>query len=314
MNANTSANTSVKEAAMRMLDGRVAATLGRALPAAALVAALALGAWLGAGWFVYFSTPPAVPAVPAREKVTIAAAAQAAAEAHVFGAAPVAGGIAVSTLNVKLKGVFAGGAGAPGYAIVNTGGRDQSASVGAEISPGVALDSVHARHIVLKRNGIFERVNLEERPMVAQAAPRPVAPPPAAAPAPPAPAGQTSAPPQPPAGPGARFQRPEPYAPVGDVPTEPPPPPTPAPSKAPAKQGGTPGLVVSSVPAGSLLERIGLRPGDVVTSVNGQPVANEADVARVLQGRSPLAPLNAEVVRGGAIIPLTVSAATALRP
>jgi S1-C subfamily serine protease len=48
--------------------------------------------------------------------------------------------------------------------------------------------------------------------------------------------------------------------------------------------------------------------------VNGQPVANEADVARILQGRSPLAPLNAEVVRGGAIIPLTVSAATALRP
>jgi general secretion pathway protein C len=310
-------SASAKEAAMQMLEGRVATTLGRALPAAALVAALALGAWLGAGWFVYLTTPPAVPAAPAREKVTIAAAAQAAAEAHVFGAAPVAGGIAVSTLNVKLKGVFAGSAGAPGYAIVNTGDRDQSAGVGAEISPGVALDSVHARHIVLKRNGIFERVNLEERPLVAQAAPRPVAPPPAAAPAPPAPAAQTSAPPpspgQPPAGPGARFQRPEPYAPVGDVPTEPPPP-TPAPSKAPAKQGGTPGLVVSSVPAGSLLERIGLQPGDVVTSVNGQPVANEADVARVLQGRSPLAPLNAEVVRGGAIIPLTVSAATALRP
>jgi hypothetical protein len=180
-----SANTNAKEAAMQMLDGRAAAALARVLPAAALVAALALGAWLGAGWFVYFSTPPAVPAVPAREKVTIAAAAQAAAEAHVFGAAPLAGGIAVSTLNVKLKGVFASGAGAPGYAIVNTGGRDQSASVGAEISPGVALDSVHARHIVLKRNGIFERVNLVARPLVAQAAPRPVAPPPAAAPAPP---------------------------------------------------------------------------------------------------------------------------------
>jgi general secretion pathway protein C len=304
---------SAKETAMRLLDGRAAATLARMLPAAALAAALALGAWLGAGWFVYFTTPPAVPAAPGRERVTIAAATQAAAEAHVFGAAPVAGGIAMSTLTVKLKGVFAGGAGAPGYAIVNIGGRDQSAGVGTEISPGVALDSVHARHIVLKRNGIFERVNLEERPMVAQAAPRPVAPPPAAAPAPPAPAAQTPAQPPPPAGPGARFQRPEPYAPVGDVPTEPPPP-TPAPSKAPVKQGSAQGLVVSSVPAGSLLERIGLRPGDVVTSVNGQTVATEADVARVLQGRSLLGPVNAEVVRGGAIVPLTVSAATALRP
>jgi S1-C subfamily serine protease len=63
-----------------------------------------------------------------------------------------------------------------------------------------------------------------------------------------------------------------------------------------------------------VLERIGLRPGDVVTSVNGQPVATEADVARVLQGRSLLGPVNAEVVRGGAIVPLTVSAATVLRP
>ena len=71
---------------------------------------------------------------------------------------------------------------------------------------------------------------------------------------------------------------------------------------------------MSSVPAGGLLERIGLRPGDVVTSVNGQPVANEADVARALQGSSPLAPVNAEVMRGGEIVPLTVSAAAALRP
>jgi len=308
---------SATETAMRLLDGRAAATLARTLPAAALVAALALRAWLGAGWFVYFTTPPAVPVAPGRERVTIAAATQAAAEAHVFGAAPVPGDIAVSTLNVKLKGVFAGGGGAPSYAIVNTGDADQSASVGAEISPGVALDSVHARHIVLKRNGIFERVNLEERPMLAQAAPRPVAPPSAAAPAPNEAATETSATPpspgQPPAGPGARFQRPEPYAPVGDVPTEPPPQ-APAPPKPPAKQGSAQGLVVSSVPAGGLLERIGLRPGDVVTSVNGQPVANEADVARALQGSSPLAPVNAEVMRGGAIVPLTVSAATALRP
>jgi general secretion pathway protein C len=260
-----------------ILDGPWAARLGRALPAAALVAALALGAWLAAGWFVYFSTPPVVPAPPARETVTIAAATQAVADAHLFGVAPVAGGIAMSTLNVKLRGVFAGTGGAPGHAIVNTGGRDQSAGVGAEIAPGVALDSVHARHIILKRNGVFERVNLEEPQILAQAAPRP-APPPVAAPAPAAP-------------------------------------PAPAPGAAPAPpQSGAQGLVVSSVPAGSLLERIGLQPGDVVKSINGKPVANEADVARVLKDRSLLAPVNAEVERGGAIVPITVSAASAPRP
>jgi general secretion pathway protein C len=305
-----------KERLMQVVGDRLGAGLVRAAPAAAMIAALALGAWLAAGWFVYFTTPPIVPAAPARPVITIAAAAETVAEAHVFGAAPAAGGMAVSTLNVKLKGVFAG---APGHAIVNTGGRDQTASVGAEISPGVALESVHPRHIVLKRNGVFERVNLEERPLLAQAAPRPVALPPSTAPTPPAPATPATAAPQgrtdprPPAGPGARFQRPEPYAPVGDVPTEPPPA-SPVPPKPPAPQGSAQGLVVSSVPPGSLLERIGLQPGDVIKSVNGQPVASEADVARVLQNRSLLGPVNAEVVRGGATVPLAVSAATVLRP
>lgn len=303
-------------------NGWLGALLRRASPAAALAAALALGAWLGAGWFVYFTTPPLVPGSPQRAGVTIAAATQAVADAHVFGDAATAGGIAVSTLNVKLRGVFAGNAGAPGYAIVNTGGRDQAAGVGAEIAPGVALESVHARHIVLRRNGVFERVNLEERAVLAQAVPRPAPPPPAAAPAstPPAPAPGAAPAPQPQrSGPGARFQRPEPYAPVGDVPTEPAPatpasPRPPASPKPPAPQGSVQGLVVSSVPPGSLLERIGLQPGDVVRSVNGQPVASEADVARVLKDRSVLAPVNAEIVRGGAVVPIVVSAATALRP
>jgi type II secretory pathway component PulC len=306
--------TDAKAMLQGILDGRLGAALQRVAPPAALAGALALGAWLGAGWFVYFTTPPVVPASPHRENVTIAVAAQTVASAHVFGDAPAVGGMAVSTLNVKLRGVFAGTAGAPGYAIVNTGGRDQSAAVGSEISPGVALESVHARHIVLKRNGVFERVNLEERPLLAQAAPRPAAPPPGAAPAPAssAPAPSAAPAPQPPrSGPGGRFQRPEPYAPVGDVPTEPPPA---TPPKPPAPQGSAQGLVVSQVPPGSLLERIGLQPGDVVKSVNGQPVANEADVARVLKDRSMLAPVNAEIVRGGAIVPVSVSAATALRP
>jgi general secretion pathway protein C len=310
---------SAKERLMRVVGDRLGAGLVRAAPAAAMIAALALGAWLAAGWFVYFTTPPIVPAAPVRPVITIATAAETAAENHVFGAAPAAGGMAVSTFDVKLKGVFAGAAGAPGHAIVNTGGRDETARVGAEISPGVALESVHPRHIVLKRNGVFERVNLEERPLLAQAAPRPVAPAPSAAPTPPAPAApSTGAPqgrtePRPPAGTGARFQRPEPYAPVGDVPTEPPPA-SPAPPKPPAPQGSAQGLVVSSVPPGSLLERIGLQPGDVIRSVNGQPVASEADVARVLQNRSLLGPVNAEVLRGGATVPLAVSAATVLRP
>jgi S1-C subfamily serine protease len=110
----------------------------------------------------------------------------------------------------------------------------------------------------------------------------------------------------------ARFQRPEPYAPVGDVPTESMPVAAPAPPPAPVQTPGVPGasqgLVIQSVPPGSLLERFGLLPGDVVRSVNGEAVRSEADVARILQGRGLQGPFTAEVERGGATVPISVNA------
>jgi S1-C subfamily serine protease len=66
--------------------------------------------------------------------------------------------------------------------------------------------------------------------------------------------------------------------------------------------------VIQSVPPGSLLERFGLLPGDVVRSVNGEAVRSEADVARILQGRGLQGPFTAEVERGGATVPISVNA------
>jgi S1-C subfamily serine protease len=68
------------------------------------------------------------------------------------------------------------------------------------------------------------------------------------------------------------------------------------------------GLVITAIPPGSLLERIGLQPGDVIRSVNGEAVATEADVARIVQGRGLQAPLTAEVQRGGITVPINVTA------
>jgi general secretion pathway protein C len=294
-----------------------AASLARVAPTLATLALLVLGGFLAARWVAYFAAPADAPP-PALERPQLGAAAQALAGAHLFGVA--ATGETVSTLNVKLRGVFAGGGTGTGFAIVNAGGRDQATRIGGEVVPGVTLESVHAGHVVLRRAGHLERVNLEERisaqapaaaPRYAQAAPpapRP-APAPAAGAAPPAPQ---------PSGPGARFKRPEPYAPVGDVPTEPQPaPPATAPSSAPAPKAPAPrptsgagpqGLVIQDVPPGSLLERIGLLPGDVVRSVNGEAVASEADVARVLQSRSTQGSFTAEVQRGGMTVPIAVSA------
>jgi general secretion pathway protein C len=67
------------------------------------------------------------------------------------------------------------------------------------------------------------------------------------------------------------------------------------------------GLVIQDVPPGSMLERIGLQPGDVVRSVNGEAVTSEADVARVLQQRGMQGSFTAEVQRGGMTVPIAVS-------
>ena len=298
----------------------IARSLARIAPTVATLALLVLGGFVAARWVAYFAAPAESAPPPLRERPQLGAAAQTLADAHLFGAATA--GETVSNLNIKLRGVFAGGGTATGYAIMNAGGRDEATRIGGEVVPGVTLEAVHAGHVVLRRAGALERVNLEERtggqapsaslPRYAQAAPpasrRAPAPAPGAAPPPP----QSSSP-------GARFKRPEPYAPVGDVPTEPPPAAAPAPApapKAPAPRpvSGAPsngiaqGLVIQDVPPGSMLERIGLQPGDVVRSVNGEPVASEADVARVLQQRGMQGSFTAEVQRGGMTVPIAVSA------
>jgi type II secretory pathway component PulC len=284
-----------------------ALSLLRTVPTAALLAALVLAGWLVGRWVLYFAAPVETPPAAPRERVQLGAAAQALADAHLFGvAATHAGGEVLSNLNIKLRGVLAG---ASGFAILNTGDRDQTTRVGGEVVPGVVLEAVHARHVMLRRNGALERVNLEERQQLA-AAPAPQDPARRArsrSVAAPEPAPRSSSP-----RPGARFQRPEPYAPVGDVPTEQPPAAAPAPPPAPVVAPPVPagaagkGLVVTAMPPGGLLERIGLQPGDVIRSVSGEAVANEADVLRIVQSRGAEGTLTLEVQRGGMTLPLTV--------
>ena len=289
-----------------------AAAVARVAPTLATLALLVLGGFLAARWVTYFAAPSGEAPPPARERPQLGAAAQALAGAHLFGVAPA--GKTVSHLNVKLRGVFAGGGTGTGYAIVNAGGRDEATRIGAEIVSGVTLESVHAGHIVVRRGGALERVNLEER-ISAQA---PAAAPPRyaqATPPAPRPAPATGAPPasQSP-NLSTRFQRRERYAPVGDAPTEAQPgvptgaaAPQAAPAPRPLSSGLTQGLVIQGVPPGSLLERIGLQPGDVVRSVNGEAVTSEADVARVLQQRGMQGSFTAEVQRGGMTVPIAVS-------
>ena len=292
-----------------------ARSLARIAPTLATLALLVLGGFLAARWVAYFAAPAESAPPPARERPQLGAAAQTLAGAHLFGVASV--GETVSNLNIKLRGVFAGGGTGTGYAIVNAGGRDEATRIGAEIVSGVTLEAVHAGHIVVRRGGALERVDLEERTSAqapAAAPPRYAQATPPARRSVPAPTDSVAPPPPQSSGPGAQLRRPEPYAPVGDVPTEPasapapaPKPPAPRPLQGAASNGLSQGLVIQDVPPGSMLERIGLQPGDVVRSVNGEAVTSEADVARVLQQRGMQGSFTAEVQRGGMTVPIAVS-------
>jgi len=101
-----------------------AATLDRLLriaPGAAMLAVLVVGGTLAAQWFWYFAAPSAASSPPAPEPIQVVAAAENVAAASLFGAAP-SGGMALSGLNIRLKGVFAGTPASRGVAIVNAGG------------------------------------------------------------------------------------------------------------------------------------------------------------------------------------------------
>ena len=140
---------------------RVRRLIAPLIDVAPTLALIVVAGWLAARWLLYFAAPSEPLPQPTHERPQLGAAAQALAGAHLFGVA--LAGKTVSNLNVKLRGVFAGGGTGTGYAIVNAGGRDEATRIGAEIVSGVTLEAVHAGHIVVRRGGALERVNLEER-------------------------------------------------------------------------------------------------------------------------------------------------------
>ncbi len=69
-------------------------------------------------------------------------------------------------------------------------------------------------------------------------------------------------------------------------------------------RGTTQGAVVTAVRRGSLAERMGLKPQDVIVAMNDKPVANGADLARSLLGWRQKAGTKLVVLRGGAVLTL----------
>jgi general secretion pathway protein C len=162
--------------------------------------------------------------------------------------------VAPSNLNMTLTGVAARATG--GCALVIVQGQPEAAFCsGEEVSPGVRLDTVERDRIVIVRNGAREAVFMKDAEGGAAAVPLP-------------PIVQSV---------GTDRQiidrrqlqqqlgRPEFLNQALIVPNP---------------DGG---FLVRQVQAGSLYEKLGLRPGDVIRNVNGQPLTNMDDVMRLYQ-------------------------------
>ena len=255
--------------------------LGNAL-VALLVVVLA---WQLAYWTWVFVAPPA-----SRPSSAPAGDVDFAAIARLFGAAPPAGSAATADASgLRLKGVIAPTPGVTASAIFSTGaGRDIGVPVGEEVRPGVKLVEVNPDHVVVARAGARERIDLEE------------------------PRGKAGT-----RGPAAgravgfklnvartgtnnfslsrkdlddALRDPNQLNYLGRI--------------------GMPsrgGVRMEAAPPGSLAQKLGLQPGDIIKKVNGQVVASPGDLARLYTQFATLTTIQAEVQRGTAMVHLSYS-------
>ncbi len=187
----------------------------------------------------------------------------------------------ITSLPITLFGVRSNQASGSGSAIIaDAAGLQNSFATGEEIMPGVTLHSVAFDHVVVSNNGALEKLYLD------QSVPAPTVggTPPVTAPITAAAATVTAAP-----GSGVKLN-PETVAKnVGLAQRN--------------ENGKVTGLIVSARDDGSVLKAAGLRDGDIIVSVNGNPVGSAADLAKNLR---PGANVSLEVERGGQKLPLAI--------
>jgi general secretion pathway protein C len=237
--------------------GRIQAVLShRAIPSLATVAALLLLCWtLAQGtWRVLQPTSPAVARAGGADLTDLRALGSVQLFGRTAPRSPAAvASVAPSNLNMTLTGVAARATG--GCALVIVQGQPEAAFCsGEEVSPGVRLDTVERDRIVIVRNGVREAVFMKDAEGAAAVPPPPIV--------------QSV---------GTDRQlvdrrqlqqqlgRPEFLNQALIVPNP---------------DGG---FLVRQIQAGSLYEKLGLRPGDVIRNVNGQPLTNMDDVMRLYQ-------------------------------
>jgi general secretion pathway protein C len=247
------------------------------LVVAALV--VALGALL-AHWTWVFVAPPRVAATTSTDpSVDLALA------ARLFGGHAVVASPTASSSGLRLKGVVAPTPGVAASAIFSTGtGKDLAVFVGSDVQPGVKLAEVHPEYVIVSRAGVNERIDLEAMHGTGKAAL----------------AAHIV---------GFKLnvsksglnsyalsrkelddalRDPNQLGYLGQIGMPP---------------GG--GVRMESVPSGSLAQKLGLQPGDIIKKVNGQTVASPGDLARLYTQFATISSIQADVQRGGSTVQLS---------
>ncbi len=250
-----------------------------------LAASLAQWTWLVAKP----PLPPLVVAPPPSAAATGNFSLQSLLAAHLFGevSQELTGGrldnLPISSLNLILTGVIASAGG--GYALISANGQpEEPFAVGQTVTGNAVLQAVYPDRVVIRRNGALESLLLEGADKSPPGASGPV---PAGYPLSGSTAGivhETGA---------NRYQveRDQLAAQMRtpDFLREA--------SVVPANGGG---FQVRQIQPGSLYEKLGLRSGDIIKSVNGQPVVTADDAIRLYQQLPSLSAVQMEVVRNGA--------------
>jgi type II secretory pathway component PulC len=113
-----------------------------------------------AHWFWVFAAPRpvSVAAIAAPDAALAVAAIQ---RARLFGATPAVSNTVVDNTGLRLNGIYSDTQG--GIAVIAMG-NDRAVTVraGSEVKPGILLERIERDHVIIRRNGVEQRVGLPE--------------------------------------------------------------------------------------------------------------------------------------------------------
>lgn len=177
----------------------------------------------------------------------------------------------VTSLQLTLYGIRLNeGSGLGSAILAGADGVQENYAVGDEIIAGVTLDTVKFDHVIINRSGVRESLYLDQSiPAQTVGTDDPVAP-----------ISLTAA--------------------ANEIPG--------VASLAPrSEQGRVTGIVLSPLGDGSLFNSAGFRNGDIIVSINGNPVGSTGDIESLRSQIRPGARLSVEVERGADRVPIAVN-------